>query len=103
MPMPMPMPPITLRCDVPGNSGFAQRFYRLRDAGEFLVVDFVLIRRSDPLPFREVEQHGRGGGGSGSTGAACWSSRISTPRAMQNTRGPGYRRWRRRSTWPSTS
>jgi hypothetical protein len=52
--------PIALRYDVPGTAGFAQRFYRLRDAGEFLVVDLVLIRRSDPLLFREVELHGRG-------------------------------------------
>lgn len=33
-----------------------QRFYRLRDTGEFLVVDFVLFRRSDPLLFSEVER-----------------------------------------------
>jgi hypothetical protein len=52
--------PVTLRHDVPGTVGFAQKFYRLRDAGEFLVVDLVLMRRSDPLLFREVELHGRG-------------------------------------------
>jgi len=52
--------PVTLRHDVAGTPGFAQKFYRLRDAGEFLVVDLVLIRRSDPLLFREVELHGRG-------------------------------------------
>jgi len=52
--------PVTLRHDVAGTAGFAQKFYRLRDAGEFLVVDLVLIRRSDPLLFREVELHGRG-------------------------------------------
>lgn len=52
--------PVTLRHDVAGTAGYAQRFYRLRDAGEFLVVDFVLIRRSDPLLFRDVELHGRG-------------------------------------------
>jgi hypothetical protein len=52
--------PIALRYDVPATAGFAQKFYRLRDAGEFLVVDLVLIRRSDPLLFREVELHGRG-------------------------------------------
>jgi predicted nucleotidyltransferase len=52
--------PIALRYDVPGTVGFAQRFYRLRDAGEFLVLDLVLMRRSDPLLFREVELHGRG-------------------------------------------
>ena len=52
--------PVTLRHDVVATAGYAQRFYRLRDAGEFLVVDFVLIRRSDPLLFREVELHGRG-------------------------------------------
>jgi predicted nucleotidyltransferase len=52
--------PVTLRHDVAGAAGYAQKFYRLRDAGEFLVVDFVLIRRSDPLLFREVELHGHG-------------------------------------------
>ena len=52
--------PVTLRYDVPGTVGFAQKFYRLRDAGEFLVVDLVLLRRSDPLLFREVELHGHG-------------------------------------------
>ena len=52
--------PIALRYDVPGAVGFTQKFYRLRDAGEFLVVDLVLIRRSDPLLFREVELHGQG-------------------------------------------
>lgn len=52
--------PVTLRYDAPGSAGFAQKFYRLRDAGEFLVVDLVFIRRSDPLLFREVELHGRG-------------------------------------------
>lgn len=52
--------PVTLRHDVPAAPGYAQKFYRLRDAGEFLVVDLALIRRSDPLLFREVELHGRG-------------------------------------------
>jgi len=52
--------PVTLRHDVAATAGYAQKFYRLRDAGEFLVVDLVLIRRSDPLLFREVELHGRG-------------------------------------------
>ena len=52
--------PVTLRYDTPGTVGFAQKFYRLRDAGESLVVDLVLIRRSDPLLFRETELHGRG-------------------------------------------
>lgn len=52
--------PIALRHEVSGTTGFAQKFYRLRDAGEFLVLDLVLMRRSDPLLFREVELHGRG-------------------------------------------
>jgi hypothetical protein len=52
--------PIALRYDVPGTAGFRQKFYRLRDAGEFLVVDLVLLRHSDPLLFREVELHGHG-------------------------------------------
>ncbi len=52
--------PIAHRHDIPATSGYTQRFYRLRDAGEFLVLDLVLIRQSDPLLFREVELHGRG-------------------------------------------
>lgn len=52
--------PVELRYDAPPAGGYAQKFYRLRDAGEFLVVDLVLIRRSDPLLFREVELHGHG-------------------------------------------
>lgn len=52
--------PIDLRYDAPAVPGYAQRFYRLRDFGEFHIVDLVLIRRSDPLLFREVELHGRG-------------------------------------------
>lgn len=52
--------PVTL-CHSPAPTpGFSQRFYRLRDAGDFLVVDLALIRRSDPLLFREVELHGHG-------------------------------------------
>ncbi len=52
--------PRELTLPMAGTTGYAQRFYRLRDAGEFLVVDLVLLRRSDPLLFREVEIHGRG-------------------------------------------
>jgi predicted nucleotidyltransferase len=52
--------PVSLRVDTPGTVGFAQKFYRLRDATESLMVDLVLIRRSDPLLFREVEIHGHG-------------------------------------------
>jgi hypothetical protein len=52
--------PIALRCDMPAAPGYRQRFYRLQGTSEFLVVDLVLIRRSDPLLFREVELHGRG-------------------------------------------
>lgn len=43
-----------------GTPGYAQRFYRLQGAGEFLVLDLALLRRGDPLLFREVEIHGRG-------------------------------------------
>lgn len=52
--------PLALRHDVQGSVGYKQRFYRLRDCSEFLVVDLVLIRRSDPLQFRVVELHGHG-------------------------------------------
>jgi len=52
--------PVALRVDMPPSPGWRQKFYRLRDASEFLVVDLVLLRRSDPLQFREVELHGNG-------------------------------------------
>lgn len=52
--------PVALRVEMPPAPGWRQRFYRLRDASEFLVVDLVLLRRSDPLQFREQELHGRG-------------------------------------------
>lgn len=52
--------PIKVRYDVPGSFGYTQKFYSLRDACEFLVLDLVLIRRSDPLLFRETELHGTG-------------------------------------------
>jgi hypothetical protein len=52
--------PIELRLDMPPSGGYEQKFYRLRDAGEFAVVDLVLLRRGEPLQFREVELHGRG-------------------------------------------
>jgi predicted nucleotidyltransferase len=52
--------PVALRIDMPPSPGWRQKFYRLRDASEFLVVDLVLLRRSDPLQFREVELHGNG-------------------------------------------
>lgn len=52
--------PVTLRVTMPTPAGSAQRFYRLRDAGEFLVVDLTLVRQGSPLPLREEELHGRG-------------------------------------------
>jgi hypothetical protein len=52
--------PIELLLAMPQQPGYAQKFYRLRDAGEFLVIDLVLFRRSDPLLFREAELHGSG-------------------------------------------
>jgi len=52
--------PVTLRVDMPSQPGYEQKFYRLQDADESLVVDLELIRRSDPVLFREVELHGVG-------------------------------------------
>jgi hypothetical protein len=51
---------ITICCNMPPAAGYRQMFFQLRDAGEFLVVDMVLIQRSDPLLFRDVELHGEG-------------------------------------------
>lgn len=52
--------PIDLAYEVPATQGYQQRFYRLQGCSEFLVVDLVLLKRSDPLLFREVELHGHG-------------------------------------------
>ncbi len=52
--------PISLVYDVPATVGYTQKFYQLRDAGEFLVVDCVVLRAGAPLLFREVELHGQG-------------------------------------------
>lgn len=52
--------PMDLAYEVPGTQGYQQRFYRLKGCSEFLVVDLVLLKRSDPLLFREVELHGHG-------------------------------------------
>lgn len=53
--------PVELRWVIPSPTwhGHAQRFYRLRDAGRFLLVDLTLMRRSDPNWFLEPEQHGQ--------------------------------------------
>lgn len=50
--------PIVLRHEVTGQPGFRQRFYRQRDASEFLVVDLALLPRSQPVKFLGRELHG---------------------------------------------
>lgn len=43
----------------PAWHGHAQAFYRLQDAGPFLVVDLCVVRHTNPLKFLEPEVHGR--------------------------------------------
>lgn len=54
--------PIELKYEIPQPSwhGHAQAFYRLADAGPFLLVDFVVIREGNANRFREREIHGDG-------------------------------------------
>ena len=92
--------PVTLRHDVGATTGYAQKFYRLRDAGEFLVIDFVLIRRSDRCSF--ARSSCMAAAGPGSTGAASWSSLASMPRTTWRRRARACRRWLRPSPCSST-
>jgi hypothetical protein len=52
---------IEARYDVPPAAAFGhtQAFFRLRDAGRFLLVDLCVIKRSNPSKFLEPEIHGR--------------------------------------------
>ncbi|MEE9593039.1 MAG: hypothetical protein V3W28_05610 [Thermoplasmata archaeon] len=43
----------------PPSAGIAQRFYRLRDASPFLLVDLAVLARSAPDKFLEPEVHGQ--------------------------------------------
>ena len=42
----------------PNGVGYQQRFYRFRDAPEFMVLDACFIARSNPVRFLERELHG---------------------------------------------
>jgi hypothetical protein len=52
--------PIELRYEIPQPTwhGHAQVFYRLSRTDKFLLIDFVVIKRSSPLKFLEPEIHG---------------------------------------------
>lgn len=52
--------PIEIRFEVPQPTwhGHAQVFYRLADAGEYLLVDLAVMKRSSRDLFRERERHG---------------------------------------------
>lgn len=47
------------RLSEPTWHGHSQCFYRLRDAGPYLLVDFVVMQRSSKNRFAEVERHGQ--------------------------------------------
>jgi predicted nucleotidyltransferase len=51
--------PIQDRLEMPEKPGYAQVFYRLRDASPFLLVDLCVMKRSYPDKFLEPEIHGR--------------------------------------------
>ncbi len=52
--------PIELKYELPQPTwhGHAQAFYRLRDASEFLLLDLVVIKHSNPNKFLQPEVHG---------------------------------------------
>ncbi|MBS0191917.1 MAG: nucleotidyltransferase domain-containing protein [Phycisphaerales bacterium] len=52
--------PIRLKYDLPAPTwhGFMQSFYQLENAPEWLMVDWVLVERSQRNPWLEVERHG---------------------------------------------
>lgn len=52
--------PIDLRYEIPQPAwhGHTQVFYRLSKASKFLLIDFVVIKQSNPLKFLEPEIHG---------------------------------------------
>ena len=54
--------PIELKYRLPEPAwhGFSQAFYRLEGAGPFLLVDFVVMKKSTTQRMREREIHGRG-------------------------------------------
>lgn len=53
--------PIDLKFVVPQPTwhGHHQTFYRLKDAGKFLLVDLAVMKYSNPNRFLEIEQHGQ--------------------------------------------
>ena len=52
--------PIDIKYEIPQPTwhGHAQTFYRLGNASEYLLIDFVVIKQSSPLKFLEPEIHG---------------------------------------------
>lgn len=53
--------PIRVKFDLPEPTwhGFPQSFYQLQNAPEWLMVDWVIVERSQHNPWLEVERHGR--------------------------------------------
>ena len=53
--------PIDLKYRIPEPTwhGHSQAFYRLADAGPFLLLDFVVMKKSSERRFREREIHGQ--------------------------------------------
>jgi predicted nucleotidyltransferase len=49
-----------LRIPEPTWHGHSQCFYQLEEVSPFLMIDFVVMQRSNPNRFLEVERHGRG-------------------------------------------
>ena len=52
--------PIRVKFDLPEPTwhGFSQSFYQLENAPEYLMVDWVIVERSQHNPWMEVERHG---------------------------------------------
>ncbi|MBY0112269.1 MAG: nucleotidyltransferase domain-containing protein [Phycisphaerales bacterium] len=52
--------PIRVKFDLPEPTwhGFPQSFYQLENASEYLMVDWIIVERSQHNPWMEVERHG---------------------------------------------
>lgn len=52
--------PIRIKFDLPEPTwhGFPQSFYQLENAPEYLMVDWIIVERSQHNPWMEVERHG---------------------------------------------
>ncbi|MCC7141341.1 MAG: nucleotidyltransferase domain-containing protein [Candidatus Eisenbacteria bacterium] len=70
-----PLSPISLRYEIPQPAwhGHHQVFYRLKNASPYLLLDFVVIRRSNPDKMIQPEMHGSPAVHFDKVGATRWT------------------------------